>query len=414
MRRVVLAGLALVLVAVGAIAAQAKQVIPMHSADVAQGIAGRFHAVQVSADEGSITITAGSAPRVQAHEEWNFHQPALTVTIKNGVLNVSLDCADYQSIGGVVEADPVDLVNDCIDNLSLTVPANVPVQATGSSGGITTTGLHAGQRLRTDAGDITVRRAAGSGLDAATGQGAVTATDVHADVVSLSSSSGNVNVSRVRAASLTLHSGQGTISLTHATTTVGLVDDDAGNVDLSDVVTRADATVHTGQGSVDVERASAGSLNVKSDAGDVTLNTVRAGKATARSGQGTITALHITTTTFDVTNDAGDVTATDVSAQRIFAHTGQGALRFNSLRATTSDLTSDAGDVTATLTRKPLTVTATSGQGAVNLSVPRGRYDVAADSGQGTVTIRDIVIDTSVRPYLRAHSDSGNVTVSGN
>jgi DUF4097 and DUF4098 domain-containing protein YvlB len=413
MRRGVLSGLAMVLVVVGAVAAQAKQVIPTHSADVRQGITGAFHAVQVSVDNGSIAVEAGSAPRVRAHEEWNFHQPVLTVTTKSGVLHVSLNCADYQSIGGVVEADPVDLVNDCIDSLSLTLPPNVPVRVVGGTGSITTTGLRAGQRLRTDNGDIAVRRAAGSGLDAATGSGAVTATDVRADVVSLESDTGDVTASRVRAHSLNLHTGQGTISLTHATSTVSSVDDDAGDVKVSDVTSRADTRLHSGQGSVDVTRVTVGSIDARSDAGDVTLDTVRAGRANVASGQGTITVRHWAASALDITNDAGDVTVADGSARQMAAHTGQGALEVDKVRTTTAHLTSDAGDVTAVLTSKPTTVIASSGQGSVDLSVPTGRYDVDADSGQGTVTIRNLIIDTSVRPLLRAHSDSGDVTVSG-
>ena len=45
--------------------------------------------------------------------------------------------------------------------------------------------------------------------------------------------------------------------------------------------------------------------------------------------------------------------------------------------------------------------------------VPTGRCEVSADSDSGTVHVTGLIIDTSVRPYRRAHSDSGDVSVTG-
>src|SRR5690348_10279919 len=166
MRRAVLAGTIVVVAGVGAATAQAKQVVPLHSADIAQGITGSFRSVVINDDEGAVTVAPGRTASLRAQEDWNFHQPTLSTSIRRDVLTITLNCADYQSVGGVVSADPVDLVNDCIDDLSVTLPAATPIEVTDFTGAITTTGMRGGQRLHTDSGDLKITRGAGAVVQA--------------------------------------------------------------------------------------------------------------------------------------------------------------------------------------------------------------------------------------------------------
>lgn len=164
MRPIIYASVATALAATGAFsAAQAKQVVPMHTQDVTKTVTQAFRSVAVSADYGAITLRPGRRATVHAHEEWNVRQPTLAIDVSHGVLHVTISCNGDISVGNVVTvAGALDQANDCIDALTLILPATVPVEANTSSGDISSVGAHAGVKLSTDSGNVSVRDAAGT------------------------------------------------------------------------------------------------------------------------------------------------------------------------------------------------------------------------------------------------------------
>ncbi|HET6911331.1 MAG TPA: DUF4097 family beta strand repeat-containing protein [Mycobacteriales bacterium] len=364
-------------VATGAFsAAQAKQIVPLHSQDVQKTVTAAFRSVEISGDGSNIALRPGRTTVVQAHEEWNLHQPTLAIGVSRGVLHVTINCSEAQDVGGVVTVQgALDVANDCTDDLAVTLPASVPVHATTGFGGITASGFRRGLQLTTDSGNVAARNVSGPQVQLSSGNGSVVGSGINAAAVSLSSDSGDVNATGVRASSLGLKSANGAVSASSVTATVLTATSDSGDVGVADAAIRAQALLHSDNGAVSVSRVKAGSLDATSSAGDikVTDSTFRTAK---------------------VSSDNGSVTASHLGAQSASLH-------------------SDSGDVAADLTNQPQTLTATSSNGAINLDVPTGRYDVQADSDNGTVHVTGLIIDTSVRPFIRAHSDSGNVTVQG-
>jgi hypothetical protein len=201
MRRIVYVLVATGLAATGAFsAAQAKQVIPMHTQDVTKTVTQAFRSVAVSADYGGVTLKSGSTTTIRAHEEWNVRQPTFDVAVSHGVLDVTISCNGDVSVGSVVTvAGALDQANDCIDALTLTLPAKLPVQADTYSGDITSTGGRGGVKLSTGSGDVTVRDARGPQVAASSGNGTVDASGIDASSVSLDSDSGDAIATGVRA-----------------------------------------------------------------------------------------------------------------------------------------------------------------------------------------------------------------------
>jgi DUF4097 and DUF4098 domain-containing protein YvlB len=243
MYRIIYALTATTLTATGAFSvAQAKQIIPMHAQDISKTVTGDYRSVAVSGDYATIKLRTGRSSTVHAHEEWNFNQPKLDVTIDRGVLHVTISCNDDVTVGnGVTVAGALDQANDCIDDLTITLPATKPVQADTSSGNISAAGARGGLKLSTDSGDVTVRDAAGPRIDAASGNGNVTATST-------------------RSHSLTLKSGNGAVTARRITTTVLTAGSDSGDVALTDAIVVAQADAHSGNGALNLTRVHAGSV----------------------------------------------------------------------------------------------------------------------------------------------------------
>lgn len=415
MRRIIYACITSSLAVTGAISvAQAKQVVPVHSQDVQRTVSQAFRSIHVSADYGNVTLRPGATATVHAHEEWNLRQPTLAVSVRHHVLHVTISCNGDVSVGNTVTVvGALDQANDCIDSLTLAAPANVPVQADTWSGRVTAAGFHGGLKLSSDSGDVSIRNSSGPQVEASSGNGTVTGTHLHADAVALSSDSGDVVGTRIHAHSFTARSGNGAVTASSLVTTVLTATSDSGDVTLSGATVQAQADVHSGNGAVALDHVGAGSLDVGSDSGNVSLDKITSSSTRAESGDGTISATRFTGLNLTVADDAGDVNVADVTLRTLQATSGDGAVTARGLRAQTASLHSDAGNVTAALANKPQTLTATSGNGAVTLDVPSGRYDVQADSDDGTVHVSGLIVDTSVRPFIRAHSDAGDVTVTG-
>src|SRR3954465_11349149 len=121
MRRIVLAGAAVTLAAT-IVPAKADPVVPRHQQSEVHSIEGVVRAVVVSGDYSDIAVSRGRSTVVRATESWNFDQPKLSVALGHGVLKVTITCDDSTSVGDTVFLGSGNLLNDCTDDLQLTVP----------------------------------------------------------------------------------------------------------------------------------------------------------------------------------------------------------------------------------------------------------------------------------------------------
>ena len=262
--------------------AVASQIVPTHETTETKQIHDAVSSVHVVADVGAITVRPGSATSVSAHEEWNFQQPKLQVSVSSGRLDVSITCGDGTQVG------PADLalLNDCTDDLTLTIPAEADLVASSGDGNVTTAGMRATQHLTSDVGKVAVSNAVGA-LVASTSDGEITATDVDAPNVLLRSDRGDVVASSV-IGDLTASSSDGVVSLT---------------------------------------RVRAGTIAAHSDTNDVSVSNSRATRVVAGTSSGRLRVIGVRAEAFALTNDTGSVLLHTVNAPRnISARTSDGAV----------------------------------------------------------------------------------------
>src|SRR3954454_1224234 len=112
---------AMVGAAVGAIGAGADPIVPMHEVSSTTAVHGVVRALDLADDFGNVVVKAGTRLSVAAHEQWNYEQPTLTMTVKNQVLSVRATCPNLVSGPYVYMGDPG--VNDCAIDLTVVVPS---------------------------------------------------------------------------------------------------------------------------------------------------------------------------------------------------------------------------------------------------------------------------------------------------
>jgi DUF4097 and DUF4098 domain-containing protein YvlB len=391
MRRAVLVVTTLLVAAVLGVQAQAGPIIPMHQQTVTEDVHGSVRSVTVTGDYSSVKVLTGTSTRVRAQESWNFQQPKLTVSLNRGVLKVEISCTDSTTVGGVVFVGSGDLVNDCTDDLTVTVPSAASLAVT-SSGAITSTGRHAAQRLHSYGAGVTVAHSIGS-VDASSDSGNVTGSDLHGVQVSLRSGQGSVEARGLRATELSLSS-------------------DAGDVSADSVVV-GNLSAHSGQGALAITDTTARSMMLSTDSGDITLQRLHLGSLQASTGQGIVRSSHLSAATASLRSSSGDVTVNDANSSTLELSSGQGTLTTTGLRVTHLTATTDAGNIHAVTTNAPNEMLLHSGQGTVLGDVATGTYAVTASSGQGKVTITGLRVDSGADHHIDAHSDSGDVTIQG-
>jgi DUF4097 and DUF4098 domain-containing protein YvlB len=400
-------------VAVGAVLgaqAQAGTIIPMHEQTVTQNVRGSVRSVTVSGDYSNVKVLTGTSTRVTAREGWNFQQPKLTVSLRRGALKIDISCTDYRTVGGVVIVGSGDLVNDCTDDLTVTVPAAARLAVT-SSGAISTSGRHAAQRLHSYSGNVTVTKAIGS-VEASADSGEVMASQLRGSVVGLSSASGGVHATDLSGTQVSLNSGQGPVGANRVQAGDVSLSTDSGDVTAASVATTV-LTVHSGQGALSVTDATAQSMVLTTDSGDITVQRTSCRSLVASSGQGNVHAQHVIAPTASLRSSSGDVTVQDASSTTLELTSGQGVVTTIGVRVTNLTATTDSGNINADTTNAPSEMLLNSGQGTVVGDVATGTYAVTASSGQGKVTITGLTVNSASAHHLQAHSDSGDVTVQG-
>ncbi|HET6910861.1 MAG TPA: DUF4097 family beta strand repeat-containing protein [Mycobacteriales bacterium] len=365
MRRALVVGAATLAVLVAG-SAHAGLVPPLHSAALSFPVNSAFSAARITADLGHITVTAGQKAAVQAHEEWNLRQPTVHVAVSRGVLTVTASCDATETVGPA-SVDPGNTVNECVDDISVTLPGVVSVNADSGSSGVTVVKTHGDLQLHSGNGDINMRDVFAPHLSAATDVGNIVGTRIHVG---------------------------------HA------------------------ATLTTGTGSITASayaylpHASWVRLDASTDSGDITLDGLYTVEATASTGKGNISVSDMDVRGMSVRAGTGDMRFADGEIAHLVAHTDQGNLINNRAAITTATWATGSGSISLD-GGSYFNVTATSGNGDVTVISRYGkysglpRYAVQADTDNGTVTVRGIKVDPDWIFHIRAHSDDGNVSVLG-
>ena len=139
-------------------AALTLQVPPiLHETTTTFAAPGTIKAVVARADMGSITVVPGSTHAIKFHQTWNYAKPTLTRSLSNGVLTVIARCP----------RDPTSF-NKCSDDLAITVPSAVSVDAVAGFGDVVTKNLVGSERLRSSFGDIVASHITASAISTAT------------------------------------------------------------------------------------------------------------------------------------------------------------------------------------------------------------------------------------------------------
>lgn len=191
-------------------------------------------------------------------------------------------------------------------------------------------------------------------------------------------------------------------------------------------------TLHTGSGDVGVRDAHGGSIiatsgygavsltaadlrnaTLHADSGDVTVNGLRVGQLAADTGYGSVRITNASTSAVAANTGSGDVNLTGVSATIAQGHSDYGVLVVADSRFERAKFTNTSGDVDITLKSIPTSLTMTSGNGMVNGTVPKAVYDVRATSNNGNASIKNLVNRSNAPRHIRAHTDSGDVSIIG-
>jgi Putative adhesin len=182
----VLAGVAVVAVvaAIGLTVASVTFGDTEHRAHVLHGDVSR---VVVHGDSGDVRVVPGAAGRVEVREtrrSW-LGEPKLRLSLRGGVLDVSVDCPR--------------LTPECSDDLAVAVPPAAAARGVfdlrTDSGDVSATGVGGPLTMQTDSGDVSGDRLAGATVSGTSDSGDVHLALVAAGrAVKASTGSGNVAV----------------------------------------------------------------------------------------------------------------------------------------------------------------------------------------------------------------------------
>ena len=352
-------------------AAGAGPGVPLHEDTVTKSFPGPIHAVVVHGDEGAVSVVAGKATGLRAHEAWNFDQPTISATLRQGVLTIDTDCKERHQVAGTVYADGF---NECTVDLTVTVPATTDVSVKADYGTVSASGVSGALKLRASSGSVLLADVRHGTVDASTGYGDVRAERVTAASVRLRSDGGSVTARAVRAADFAAHSGYGTVT---------------------------------------AEAVRATTAEVTSDSGEVTLSGLRATQLVARSGYGPVNVRSSSASVAQLRASSGSVMATGLISRAMQVSSGYGDITLSRTQASNLFARSDSGSLAVELTRAPDNASVSSGYGKASLTVPTGRYAVSATSGYGQVHVEQITVDPHADKLLSVYSDSGDVLVRG-
>jgi len=148
-------------------------------------------------------------------------------------------------------------------------------------------------------------------------------------------------------------------------------------------------------GDVEARGIDVAAVRVQSDSGDVRLKLAgRQRLVRAQTDSGDVDVVTRDVRRVDARTDSGDVVVTTRATREVTAQT-------------------DSGNVVVAASRPPRRIVAGTASGDVRVVVPAGAYRVATETGSGEVKVDAISRNDRVARSIEAHTDSGDVTLSG-
>ncbi|MGQ0840623.1 DUF4097 family beta strand repeat-containing protein [Actinokineospora sp.] len=172
-----------------------------------------------------------------------------------------------------------------------------------------------------------------------------------------------------------------------------------------DVVVPAGVTVSGRADSGDITVEGASSVNLRADSGDVVVRTV-SGSVNVAADSGSVELADVLDSV-SVEVSSGDIKVSNVRGAASL-RTESGRIEAVGLHGP-ADLDASSGDITARLSAVA-NVRAHSDSGGITLSVPQGRYKVTADADSGDVD-NAIGSDPAASNHLDVSATSGNLTI---
>lgn len=112
-------------------------------------------------------------------------------------------------------------------------------------------------------------------------------------------------------------------------------------------------------------------------------------------------------------SDVGSVVADGVVAPALAAAADSGTVRLADVRAGSLTLRSSSGAIRADLASMPNRVVARSSDGDVELSLPAGVYALDLHTDVGSTHVHGITVHSDARRTVSAHTDDGDIRITG-
>jgi DUF4097 and DUF4098 domain-containing protein YvlB len=247
---------------------------------------------------GTVTVGAGSANTIKEDGGANLVTPTLTSTVKDGVWTITVSCLGAPPRSAGVSVDGVvDLVNNCGDDITVTMPSTATLNVKSELGDITTSGINANQTLASQQGDVNVSNAVANAVKATTNEGNITLKNVTGDTATAETDSqyGYVTIDGCTIDTINASTNEGGVSISSCATKSVVALANRGGVDVQDTIVPDSVQAKSGNGAVNVvvprgayalvtkatesvlvseiqnDPSSANKINAESDNGDVTV-----------------------------------------------------------------------------------------------------------------------------------------------
>ncbi len=238
--------------------------VGVHFADYRHSVSSDAHiseavnAIQVSSDDGHVTVTKGSGDGVTVHRVVHYQDgaPRPGQKVQNGTLTFTRGCGR------------------CRVDYDLTVPASVRVSAHSNDGRINVSGV-AGADASSDSGSVTVRHVSGN-VSMRSDSGSLTAEDIGGSF-NASDDSGSIHATALRSATVRASGNSGSVHLDFSAAPMNVrATNDSGSVSLTVPGGPYAITARTDSGGKNLDGVasdpnSARKLFVQSDSGHVSV-----------------------------------------------------------------------------------------------------------------------------------------------
>lgn len=236
--------------------------LPLNTGGGTTPIKGDFNSVTVTNEWGHISVVAGTTSSIKEKTSYNLAGPVLSQSIKNGVLTISVACQGAEPITAGVSVDGVvDVVNDCVDDLVVTVPGSISLLAKTQLGDIKTSGINGDQALKAAQGNVTVQDSTSRNLTVAVSHGNISVAGLIASVATAHTDYGYVDVANSAIGTLDALTNEGGVSVRDCSIPTLAATGTRGPVDVTEVISPSSIAAKTTKGSVTIA-VPKGSYNV--------------------------------------------------------------------------------------------------------------------------------------------------------